>query len=340
LVYNSRTGLPIARSLADFDNARTRILCRVLGAGLPPGVVGLDGATPVQCGPQYHDLVAEQQGLSALVSNPQNPITQGVIPALVNYTNTLITPLEAIAQNLLQLNSAQAPDGVLGTIVDPARRNNPIVPSCNSSLSTVPDNTGYERLLQRQVTCAINAFNLVANSTASVPSTPQKRTILTISVNYADSRIETSAGVMVSALPSRSFVANPVYSGTPPTVSNILVQEKDSRPLIVPYAAVHVRLGSDWLWPDKRRGAIYGTFLVGVNPNTTTADFGAGISFAWRSLVLSPVAHFAHDVRLADGFTNGESLGTSFAGSVPTQQYWRTSFGLGIGIRVPLITGR
>jgi hypothetical protein len=224
--------------------------------------------------------------------------------------------------------------------VDPSRRASPIVSSCNSSLSTAPDSTVYTRLLQRQVTCAVNVFNLVANSIASVPSTGQKRTILTITVNYADSRIETSAGVMVSALPSRSFAATPSYSGPPPTVSNIVVQETDTRPLIVPFAAVHVRLGSDWLWPDKRRGAIYGTVLVGVNPNTTTADLGAGFSLAWRSLVLSPVAHFAHDVRLTDGFTNGESLGTSFTGSVPTQQFWTTSFGFGIGIRVPLIPNR
>jgi hypothetical protein len=335
LVYNPVTKAPVARSLADYNNARTRILCRVLASDLPPGTVGLDG-TAITCGTQYHDLVGEQQSLTSLVS----PTTQGPLPALVNYTNTLIAPLEAIAQDLLQLNSAQGSDGVLGTIVDPARSKNPSVPSCNSSLSAAPDSSVYTRLLQRQVTCAVNVFNLVANSIASVPGTPQKRTILTISVNYAESRIETSAGIMVSALPSRSFAATTVYSGTPPAVSNIVVQENDARPLIVPFAAVHIRLGNDWLWPDHRRGAFYATILVGVNPNTTTADFGAGFALSWRSLVLSPVAHFAHDVRLTAGFINGESLGTSFTGTVPTQQFWTTSFGLGIGIRVPLITGR
>ncbi|MGO8756518.1 MAG: hypothetical protein ACLQG3_00185 [Terracidiphilus sp.] len=336
LVYNSVTQLPVARSLADYDNARTRILCRTLGSDLPQ-TVKLDGFTPIHCGAADHDLVAEQQALTLLVGSS----TQGVIPALVTYTNTLVAPLEAIAQDLLQLNSAQGSDGVLGAIVDPARSKNPGVPSCNSSLSNAPDSSVYTRLLQRQVTCAVNVFNLVANSIASVPATPQKRTILTISANYADSRIETSAGVMVSALPSRSFAAISTYTGTPPTVSGITVQETDTRPLIVPYAAVHVRLGSDWLWKfDQRRGAIYATGLVGVNPNTTTADFGAGISVAWRSLVLSPVAHFAHDVRLTGGFTDNEQLGTTFTGTLPTQQFWTTSFGIGIGIRVPLISGR
>lgn len=339
LVYDPVNQKPIARKLADFDNVRTRILCRVFGAALPP-TLALNGFIPIHCAPEYHDLVAEQQSLSSLVSNSQHPITQGDIPTLVNYTNTLVSPLEAIAQDLRQINSAQSSNGIIGTIVDPVRSRNPAIPSCNSSLSMNPDNSGYAHLLQRQVTCAVNVYNLVANSIASVPTTSQKRTIITISVNYTDSRVETSAGVMFSALPSRSFVANPAYSGTPPTVSNITVQEKDSRPLVVPFAAAHVRLGSDWLWPDRRRGAIYATFLVGVNPNTTTADFGAGLSVSWRLLMLSPVAHFAHDVRLTDGFTNGESLGSSFSGSIQTQQFWTTSFGFGIGVRVPPITGR
>lgn len=344
LVYDPGTQKPVPRSFADYDDARVRILCRVLGDDLPPTSLKLDGKTPIICDkdskPSYHDLVAEQQNLTALVNDSTHPITQGPIPALANYTNTLIAALEAIAQDLLQLTSAQPSDGVVGTIVDPVRSANPATTSCNSSLSITPDAGLYGPLLQRQIACVVNVFNLVANSIASVPSSQGKRTLVTITVNYADTRIESSAGIMVSALPSRSFAAAPVYSGTPPAVSNIFVQETDTRPLIVPYAAAHVRLGSDWLWPDKRRGAFYATVLAGVNPNTTTADFGAGLSIAWRTLTLSPVAHFAHDVRLTGGFTNKESLGASFTGTIPTQQFWTTTFGLGIGIRVPLISGR
>ena len=339
LVYNPVTRSPIARTLADYNSARTRILCRILGPDLPSTAVDLSN-NKITCGAQYHDLVGEQQALTSLVSSPSAPITEGLIPALVNYTGTLVPPLEVIAQNLLQLNAAQGADGVLGTIVDPSRSKNASVPSCNSSLSAAPNPTVYEKILQRGVTCAVNVINLVANSTGTVPTASLKRTVMTISVNYAESRIETSTGVMVSALPSRSFAATSIYSGTPPTVTNTVVQERDAYPLIVPYAAVDVRLGNDWLWLGNRRGAFYGTFLIGVNPNTTTADFGVGVSVSWRSLMLSPLVHFAHDVRLTQGFTNGESLGTSFAGSLPTQQVWTTTFGVGIGIRLPLITGR
>ena len=67
---------------------------------------------------------------------------------------------------------------------------------------------------------------------------------------------------MISALPSRSFAVNPVYMGATSNSANNVVQETDTWPLIVPYAAVHVRIGSDWLWPDRRRGAIYATILA------------------------------------------------------------------------------
>lgn len=329
------------QSAEEFKNTRKRILCRVLGSG----AMELDG-TLLDCKQEpkdphpYHDLVGEQNSLNAITGLPVN----SDIPALAGYTNTLVSSLEAVAQNLLQLTAPQPTQGVVGTIVDPVRAKNPDTRSCNSSLSNNPSGQAYGqpygRLLQRQVSCAVNVFNLVTNSIASIPTAQQKKTIVTITVNYADSRIETSAGIMISALPSRSFAANSVYSGTPPSVSNVVVRESRTWPLIVPYAAVHVRLGSDWLWPDQRRGAVYATILAGVNPNTTTADFGAGLSISWRSLVLSPVAHFAHDVRLTGGFTNGESLGASFTGPVPTQQFWTVTFGFGIGIRVPLITGR
>ena len=100
-----------------------------------------------------------------------------------------------------------------------------------------------------------------------------KKTLVTITINYTDARIETSAGILLSALPSRSFAATSTYSAGPsPVLTSVVAAESDTRPLIVPFAAVNVRIGNDWLWPySRRRGGIYATFLAGVNPNTTTA---------------------------------------------------------------------
>jgi hypothetical protein len=328
-----------------FATTGDQILCRILG----PSPTDL-GGKPIPCpapipnSSPFHDLVDEQARLNS-ATGPDWSVQQiNDAKNITANTGNLITPLGTVAMNLLAIRSNPQPSNdALGTIVDPGRIKDVSSSSnsCNASHSKSPGNTVYGELLQRQVSCAVNVVNLVADSNAVIPTSQLKKTVVVITVNYADSRIETSAGILVSALPSRSFAASSTYTGTPPTVSSITVQETDTRPLIVPYAAVQVRLGSDWLWKfDKRRGAIYATGLVGVNPNTTTADFGAGISVAWRSLVLSPVAHFAHDVGLTGGFTDNEQLGTSFTGTLPTKQFWTTSFGIGIGIRVPLIPGR
>lgn len=335
-----------------FTKVRGEILCRVLGGDVKefngnPVSLGLDAqGADIGCpkddqGNRLHDLVGAQEAIAAWVK-VKGPGSDGDLSTVSTYTNTLVTSLTQIAVNLLQPGLDRKADLTVGVIQDPGRKTNPTTSpnSCNASLSKTLVNTAYARILQRQVSCGLNAINRVATSAAAVPTTQMKKTIVTITANYTDARIETSAGVLLSALPSRSFTATSTYSGTPPAVTSIVATESDTRPLIIPFAAVHVRLGNDWLWNHQRRGGLYATFLAGVNPNTTTADFGAGSSVSWRSLVISPVAHFAHDVRLTDGFTVGEQLGTSFKGNPPTQQFWTTSFGLGISFRTPLIPGR
>jgi hypothetical protein len=336
---------PSLKSPNAFNDARVRLLCRVFGQGssIPAGVY-CDKLDP-QPLIAYHDMIEElakfptdsTKYLKIGGSQDRNDLL-----ALASYLSGVVTPLVGIGENLLHLDNSQPGDGVLGYIVDPRRSSNPANGrACNSAMSEKPKAADYASLLQRQVSCGLNVINLVANSVDAVPTAQQKKSIVVITANYTDARVETSAGIMLSILPSRSFAAVPQYSGAPPTVTEFVVTEADTRPLVVPYAAAHVRLGNDWAWGRTgRRGAVYATFLTGVNPNTTTADFGAGLSVSWRALMLSPVAHFAHDVRLTGGFTPNESLGASFSGSVPTEHYWTTSFGLGIGVRLPLIPGR
>jgi hypothetical protein len=79
---------------------------------------------------------------------------------------------------------------------------------------------------------------------------------------------------------------------------------------------------------------------VGVNPNTKTADFAVGPSISFRALMISALAHWGHENRLSDGFTNGENLGATFTGTVPTDTHWTTAFALGFSVRVPALIGR
>jgi len=94
--------------------------------------------------------------------------------------------------------------------------------------------------------------------------------------------------------------------------------------------------------PLKRRGAVYVTAAVGLNPNpnTTTADFAVGPSLSWRLLMISPLYHFGRDLRL----TQGEHVGQTWAGTgtppaPSTQRFWSGAFAIGISVRVPTSFG-
>jgi hypothetical protein len=71
-----------------------------------------------------------------------------------------------------------------------------------------------------------------------------------------------------------------------------------------------------------------------VNPYSTNADFGAGLSVTYRSLALTPLVHFGRDLRLTQGLQIGQT-----ATFVTTERYWRPVFGIAVSVRVPLLPG-
>jgi hypothetical protein len=237
-----------------------------------------------------------------------------------------------------------------------------------SSVITPPDPLGYipdpfdkqsqknlqlQQLLGRQVLFAVNAVNEIGVFVASVPGTSAKKSIVTITVLYADPIFEVSAGAFFSTLPNRSFSNQTIVtqiSGVP-TTGNVVIAQTITRPTIVPFVAANWRLGHDFTWPDHRRGAWYFSTAIGLNPNNTTAEFGAGISLSWRSVMFSPLFHLGHDVHLTQGEQVGEVWCNQSAanGSIPkcsgsppspsTTKYWTRAFGFGISVRVPSVFG-
>jgi hypothetical protein len=192
-------------------------------------------------------------------------------------------------------------------------------------------------LVTRQVTYAINALNLVQNSPEAVDATKRK-TVASVTVIYGDSRWEASAGTLISTLANRSFPVVPVFTNG--VVTDKTVGRNILHPTYVPFVGANYRLSRDLAW-TKWRSAWYFTFAVGVNPNTTTADFAAGPSLSFRGLMFSALWHAGHDVRVTQGIYTGESLGVGFSGSVPTQTYWRLDrVAFGVSVRVPALTGR
>jgi hypothetical protein len=192
----------------------------------------------------------------------------------------------------------------------------------------------YPTRVTRSPTYALNVLNLVQTSQEAADPT-KKKLLAAIPVVFGDARWEASAGVFFSSLPNRSFSAASVFTGG--QVTDQQVQQRILHPTVVPFAAANVRFWEPG-WGSWRT-AFYWTFAVGVNPNTVTADGATGPSLSWRGLMFSALFHYGHDVRL-NGVYLGESLGTGFKGSLPTQTYWRPEVALGISVRVPSLAGR
>jgi hypothetical protein len=228
------------------------------------------------------------------------------------------------------------------------------------------DNANYGPSVSRPASFQVNVLNLVTNAQAASIDTTKKKAIAVVNLNFADSsrwfgantfRWEGSAGTFFSAIPDRSFTVSTLYyennaSATDPTncpaastknpvgtVCDNIVTQRVLRPSIVPFTALHYRVSPDAKFIPWKT-ALYMTGAVGYNVNTTSADFAGGLSVTWRSIMISPLWHFGHDVGLTNGLYVNESLGASFKGSVTTQDYWTNMFAVGVSLRVSALTGR
>jgi hypothetical protein len=235
---------------------------------------------------------------------------------------------------------------------------------CCGPLGTITDpqdvraqrNVQLPRFLGRQVVYSVSAVNQIGTSSASVITPVQKKTILSITVVYADPIFEVSAGSLFSMLPNRSFANQTAVTQTPgssPTPGNVVITQTISRPTVVLFAGGNWRLGHDFLWPDSRRGAMYFTTSAGLNVNNTAAEFGVGPSVSWRSLMFSVLYDWGHDMRLTQGEYVGQiwcnQSAASSNGSIPkcsgqppapsTEKYWRGAIAFGLSVRVPTLFG-
>jgi hypothetical protein len=213
-------------------------------------------------------------------------------------------------------------------------------------------NSQLPNTLGRQVVYALNALNQVATSSASVAQTAQKKTVVPITIIYADPKFEVSAGILFSLLPQRSFSNQTVVAQNPgasPTLGDVVISESITRPTAVVFAGGNWRIGRDFLWFGSRRGAVYLTGAVGLNVNNTAAEFGVGPSISWRSLMFSTLYDWGHDQRLTQGefvgeiwcnqsAASGNGLIPKCSGQPPspsTEKYWRGAVAFGISVRIP-----
>jgi hypothetical protein len=219
---------------------------------------------------------------------------------------------------------------------------------------TQPKNSpvAYKRLLGRQVVYSVNVVNQISTPLASVTATPAKISIATITVLYADPIFEVSAGALISFVHNRTF-SNQTVTTVPPgsslTPGDIIISETKTRPEVVPFVAANWRVLPDFVVPiDHRRGAVYATAWVGLNPYTTLPEYGFGPTISWRSFMFSALYNRAHQVVLTPGSYVRQVVcsPTALPGASPppctpappaptTQTNATNAFAIGISIRVP-----
>jgi len=112
-------------------------------------------------------------------------------------------------------------------------------------------------------------------------------------------------------------------------VTDKRVAQTKTLPTPVPFVALNYRLTND-LPTSTWKSNLYVTGLAGINPNTSTTDFGAGVSLSVRSLMVSVVAHFGHDTELTQGLKVDQNLGAGFRDSLTTRTFWTTTIAVGV----------
>jgi hypothetical protein len=246
------------------------------------------------------------------------------------------------AQTSIPLNANKISDEpmFLGRISDPTSKDKSLI-----------QYVAPYKALGRQITYTVNVVNQVATSSASVATSTQKTAVVTITALYADPHFEVSSGAFFSSLANRSFANVTTVSISPngtPTPVDIRIVKTTSHPEVLPYVAANYRLFRERAWPDQRRFASYATVAVALNPYNTLPEFAGGLSFSWRSIMISPLYHLGHSTHLTQGEAPGQiyCIYGAPAGNDPpacasspptpvTKTYWTNAIALGIGVRIP-----
>ncbi len=236
-----------------------------------------------------------------------------------------------------------------------------VIPGPNSgpAPTDAEKNLFLYKSLAPTITYTLNEQNEIANSLLGLPAATQKQSVETITALYAAPRFEGSTGAFFSWLPNRTYsnltnvsVGSCVPSPTcVPAATSIQIEvTKTTPPLVIPFASANYRISPEYTWLGGRRGAVYLTAGVALNPYDTQVEYAGGLSFSWRYLMISPLYHLGHATHLIDGETVGQTWcdygGTATATSSPplcagappapsTKMYWTGQFAIGISVRVP-----
>ena len=190
---------------------------------------------------------------------------------------------------------------------------------------------GFPAGTNRTATVKITTVDVVTKATV---------TLTTVTVHWGGTRWEISTGAIFSRLPSRKFDAAQIIENGKPQLDangkiNTRVTETGTRPMIVPIVLVHYRLAEGVPRFQGQRFALLATGGIGVNPYSTTADLAGGLTFSYRGLMISGLAHRTRDLHLTNGLKVGDELGSA-PPALSTERFWDTTLALGLTYRIAI----
>jgi hypothetical protein len=226
------------------------------------------------------------------------------------------------------------PTGIVGssTITDQS-------PSTNRNYQSQTWTVDYVNKLST-VAKRVAADKLTDATTANLTTLadmPAKQPIATVTVQFqSPSRIEVSTGLLVPFTPYHSYAKASVAANG--TITDNVVQESKTF-TVVPMAFINI-LQKEWISQNLQRSGFFYTGGVGYNPATSMVEFGAGLTYSYRSMAISFLADIGRDTKLAGGFTVGQSLGnTSNAATPLSMTHWTVKPAMAISVRIPLAGG-
>jgi len=180
----------------------------------------------------------------------------------------------------------------------------------------------------------------------TLSDSPTRQTVVEFKVDFVNpTRIEISSGLLFPVRQYHSFsVATPYSSATatigctagtstaPLAPTNCPIVQQTLTLAVVPDVSFNIPFHEMVI--GQQRAAWMFTIAPGYNSATTTATIGAGVSFAYKSLVFSVLPLADRDVKLTGGYQVNQSAGT--ATSPTTSNVWRVNPSFGISLRVPL----
>lgn len=182
--------------------------------------------------------------------------------------------------------------------------------------------------LGRGLAVKVSATNVISKTATA---------LATVTVNWISTPWEVSAGVLFSNLVNRTFQATPIIANGQAKLDasgkgSSQITTSITRPSVIPVALAHYRLGE--VAVGDRRVAFLLTAGLGVSPYSSSADFAAGATLSYRTLMVSPLLHFGRDLRLTNGLVLGQELGSS-PPALSTERYWVKKLGIAITLRLP-----